>query len=84
MSKAHRGKGIRELPAHGRGTCASCKKENIKILFETEIDGEKYYIYSMLLDFTKYEYEIDVLSGQIISYDSVVNDYMRQVNDNAN
>ena len=41
MSKAHRGKGIRELPAHGRGTCACCKKENIKILYETEIDGEK-------------------------------------------
>ena len=37
MSKAHRGKGIRELPAHGRGTCARCKKENIKVLFETEI-----------------------------------------------
>lgn len=36
---------------------------------ETEIDGEKYYIYTSLLDFTKYEYEIDVLSGQIISYE---------------
>ncbi|MBO5481973.1 MAG: hypothetical protein J5978_01455 [Spirochaetaceae bacterium] len=41
MSKAHRGKGIRELPAHGRGTCARCKKDNIKVLYETEIDGEK-------------------------------------------
>ena len=41
MSKAHRGKGIRELPAHGRGTCARCKKENIKTLYETEIDGAK-------------------------------------------
>ena len=36
---------------------------------ETEINGEGYYVYSMLLDFTKYEYEIDVLSGQIISYE---------------
>ena len=41
MSKAHRGKGIRELPAHGRGTCAICGKENIKTLYETEIDGNK-------------------------------------------
>ena len=41
MSKAHRGKGIRELPAHGRGTCARCKKENIKVLYETERDGAK-------------------------------------------
>ena len=32
---------IRELPAHGRGTCARCKKENIKVLYETEIDGAK-------------------------------------------
>ena len=40
-----------------------------KGVIETEIDGEKYYVYSMLLDFTKYEYEIDVLSGQIISYE---------------
>lgn len=39
---------------------------------EKEIDGEKYYVYSMLLDFTKYEYEIDVLSGQIISYEADV------------
>jgi len=36
---------------------------------EKEINGEMYYVYSMLVDFTKYEYEIDVLSGQIISYE---------------
>lgn len=41
MSKAHRGKGIRELVAHGRGICARCKKENIKVLYEAEIDGAK-------------------------------------------
>lgn len=41
MSKSHRGKGIRELPQHGRGTCPRCKKENIKVLYEQEIDGVK-------------------------------------------
>ncbi|MCR4735491.1 MAG: hypothetical protein K5829_10860 [Treponema sp.] len=40
MSKNHRGAGIRSLPAHGRGTCAICGKENIKVLFEKEIDGQ--------------------------------------------
>jgi hypothetical protein len=40
MSKNHRGSGIRSLPAHGRGTCAICKKENIKVLYEKEIDGQ--------------------------------------------
>jgi hypothetical protein len=34
MSKAHRGKGIRELAAHGRGTCAVCGATGIKILYE--------------------------------------------------
>jgi len=41
MSKAHRGKGIRELPAHGRGSCPICKRENVKILYEQEIAGAK-------------------------------------------
>jgi hypothetical protein len=41
MSKAHRGKGIRELPAHGRGTCPVCKREDVKVLYEQEIDGQK-------------------------------------------
>ena len=41
MSKAHRGKGIRELEAHGRGVCARCKKDGIKVLYEQEIDGNK-------------------------------------------
>lgn len=36
---------------------------------EIEIDDERYYIYTKLLEFTKFEYEIDVLSGQIISYE---------------
>lgn len=41
MSKSHRGKGIRSLARHGRGTCGRCKKENIKVLYEHEIDGKK-------------------------------------------
>ena len=40
MSKNHRGSGIRSMEAHGRGTCAICKKENIKVLFETTIDEQ--------------------------------------------
>ncbi len=39
MSKAHRGTGIRQEPNHGRGKCARCGKENIKVLYEKEIDG---------------------------------------------
>jgi len=34
MSKAHRGKGIRELAAHGRGTCPVCGASGIKLLYE--------------------------------------------------
>ncbi|QQO10660.1 hypothetical protein [Breznakiella homolactica] len=36
MSKAHRGKGIRELPSRGRGECPVCKRSNIKVLYEQE------------------------------------------------
>ncbi len=39
MSKAHRGKGIRELPSKGRGECPVCKRNNIKILYE-QTSGE--------------------------------------------
>ena len=41
MSKAHRGKGIRELVAHGRGECPVCKRNNVKILYEQEACGQK-------------------------------------------
>lgn len=41
MSKAHRGKGIRELPAHGRGSCPVCKRVNVKTLYEQEVGGAK-------------------------------------------
>ncbi|MBQ9205523.1 MAG: hypothetical protein IJ158_02275 [Treponema sp.] len=39
MSKAHRGTGVRNEPNHGRGKCPRCGKENIKVLYEKEIDG---------------------------------------------
>ena len=41
MSKAHRGKGIRELFAHGRGKCPVCNRENVKVLFEQDAGGQK-------------------------------------------
>ena len=41
MSKNHRGSGLRELPAHGRGKCAVCQKEGVKVIYEKEIDGNK-------------------------------------------
>lgn len=41
MSKAHRGKGILDQPAHGRGVCPRCKAESIKLLYEQEIEGNK-------------------------------------------
>ena len=53
MSKNHRGSGIRSLPAHGRGTCAICKKENIKVLYEKEIDGQNVNICKYCIKFEK-------------------------------
>lgn len=47
MSKAHRGKGIRALASHGRGTCPVCKKDNVKVLYEQELDGAKKKICKM-------------------------------------
>jgi cytochrome c2 len=44
MSKAHRGKGIRELFAHGRGECPVCKRNNVKILYEQEAGEQKFKI----------------------------------------
>ncbi|MBO4320672.1 MAG: hypothetical protein J5857_09425 [Treponema sp.] len=41
MSKAHRGTGVRKEVNHGRGKCAICGAEQIKILYEQEIDGNK-------------------------------------------
>jgi hypothetical protein len=41
MSKAHRGKGIAELAAGGRGECPVCKRSGVKLLYEQEIEGAK-------------------------------------------
>lgn len=39
---------------------------------KTEFGGKSYYIYTSLLSYNKLEYEIDVLSGKIISYEADV------------
>jgi hypothetical protein len=36
MSKAHRGKGIRELVKCGREICPVCKRSGVKTLYEHE------------------------------------------------
>jgi hypothetical protein len=41
MSKAHRGKGLQEAVAHGRGVCPVCKREGVKVLYEQEVEGQK-------------------------------------------
>ncbi len=41
MSKAHRGRGIRNVPSHGRGACPVCKRTGVKALYEQEINGKK-------------------------------------------
>ena len=41
MSKAHRGKGIRELASRGRGECPVCKRQNVKILYEQDAGDKK-------------------------------------------
>ncbi|MDR0316106.1 MAG: hypothetical protein LBH97_04315 [Treponema sp.] len=41
MAKTHRGKGIRELFAHGRGECPVCKRNNVKILYEQDAGDKK-------------------------------------------
>ena len=47
MSKAHRGKGIRALPNHGRSVCPVCKRKDVKALYEQEIGGQKTKICKM-------------------------------------
>ena len=41
MSKAHRGKGITDQFAHGRGECPVCNRSNVKILYEQEAGDKK-------------------------------------------
>lgn len=44
MSKAHRGKGIREELNQKRGTCPLCKRTAIKLVYEQELNEKKYVI----------------------------------------
>ena len=44
MSKAHRGKGIRDQFAHGRGVCPVCKRDGVKITREQDAGGQKFKI----------------------------------------
>ncbi|MCL2442570.1 MAG: hypothetical protein FWD13_03795 [Treponema sp.] len=44
MSKAHRGKGILDQFAHGRGNCPVCDRSGVKILYEQEAGGQKFKI----------------------------------------
>jgi hypothetical protein len=44
MGKPHRGKGTRELFAHGRGECPICKRYNVKVLYEMEAGEQKFKI----------------------------------------
>jgi hypothetical protein len=41
MSKAHRGKPLRETPNASRGTCPSCNRTEIKVVYEVELAGAK-------------------------------------------
>jgi len=41
MSKVHRGKGIRDQFAHGRGECPVCKRSGIKVLYEVDAGDKK-------------------------------------------
>lgn len=40
MAKNFRGKGIKNLPSHGRGECPSCHRTGIKVLHEVKV-GDK-------------------------------------------
>ncbi|MDR2313030.1 MAG: hypothetical protein LBE02_00680 [Spirochaetaceae bacterium] len=44
MSKAHRGKGLRDTASRGRGTCPVCKRTGVKVLYELEAEGVKYKV----------------------------------------
>lgn len=46
--------------------------ENNNKMVKSEFGGKTYYVYSTFLEFTKFEYEVDVMSGKIISYEADV------------
>jgi len=41
MGKSHRGKGIQDLLAKGRGTCPVCGSTRIKLLYEQDAGEQK-------------------------------------------
>lgn len=41
MSKAHRGKGIRETVNRSRGICPLCKRTGIKVVYEKDLNEKK-------------------------------------------
>jgi len=41
MGKAHRGKGLKEFAARGRGVCPACGTSGIKLLYEQDAGGQK-------------------------------------------
>ena len=45
---------------------------DLKKVVKKTFEGKEYYVYSELLEFTKFEYEIDIRSGQVISYEADV------------
>ncbi len=45
---------------------------DVKKVIKKSFEGKEYYVYSELLNFTKFEYEIDIRSGQVISYEADV------------
>jgi transposase-like protein len=44
MAKPHRGKGIRDQFAQGRGECPVCKRRNVKVLYELDGGEQKFKI----------------------------------------
>ncbi len=41
MGKTHRGKGLTSTPAHGRGSCPTCGRTRIKLLYSASNGGEQ-------------------------------------------
>jgi len=41
MGKTHRGKGIKDLFARGRGVCPACNASGIKVLYEQGMEEQK-------------------------------------------
>ncbi|ADN01521.1 hypothetical protein [Spirochaeta thermophila] len=41
MSKAHRGKGLKDQPKKGRGKCPLCGRTGVKLLYEVSAHEKK-------------------------------------------